>query len=123
MNHQHFESPSGFAQRMISDLRSGRIDQAAFLERLEDFAGQVRGWRARFEELAGRVPDQTTREVVSDAQESMNALEEALELLRDYAVTRSDQSADEALELMGEATDFLAQLQGVSQRTLEELDG
>lgn len=123
MNHQHSESPSSFAQRLISDLRSERIDQAAFLERLEDFAGQVRGWRARFEGLAGTVLDQTTQEVVSDAQESMNALEEALELLREYAVTRLDQTSGEALELLEEATDFLTQLQGVSRRTLDELDG
>ncbi len=123
MNHQHSESPSGFAQRLICDFRSARIDQTAFLERLEVFAGQVRGWRARFEEFSGTVLDPTTQEVVFDAQESMNALEEALELLREYAVTRSEPTLDEALELMGEATDFLAQLQEVSQRTLEELGG
>jgi hypothetical protein len=116
------QSPYGQTRDALSQLQDGRMSRAAFLVWLDGFGRKVDGWKAQLSAVPTGQEYPEGQELVDDAAESLQAVYDGLDLLREYAETRAPESSAEALELMAEASDFLVQLLGITEQNLEELE-
>lgn len=114
-------SPYGKARHALNELDEGRCTPEAYLARLDALAEKVERWTNQLESIPSD-GYQEGRELIEDARESLQAIYDGLEILREYAQSRSPEAATEGLELLAEASDFLAQLIDVTEQNMEDLE-
>lgn len=118
---QYPHSPYGKARQAVDAFREGRLSQDGFLAQLDALLGRVENWRLQLDAI--RSDDYPEgRELIEDARESLAAVCEGVDILRVYAQDRSEEAASEGLELVAEASDFLAQLLDITEQNMEDLE-
>jgi CHASE3 domain sensor protein len=115
-------SPFNLAQSFLSELQQGLIAKDEFLRRLDLFEQNVENWHTQLEEIPATEDYQEGQDLLEDAKESLHAVYEALGLLRDYAENGHEESAQEAMEMIQEASDFMIQLIQVTEQNMDDLE-
>ncbi|MBI3927625.1 MAG: hypothetical protein HY319_18950 [Armatimonadetes bacterium] len=114
-------SPYHQVRRLVSELVEGRISADQFLDRLALLEQRLENWYSQLETLRPGGDCQEGVELVEAAQESLRAVYEGLEMLREFPESRSQESVDAALELLREASQYMADLVALTERNTAEL--
>ena len=114
-------SPYGIARRALDELDGGKTSPEGYLSQLDGLAQNVRRWTQQLQAIPSQGYEEG-RELIEDARESLQAVHDGLDILREYATSRSAEAAAEGLDLMAEASDFLAQLLDVTEQNMEDLE-
>jgi exonuclease VII small subunit len=118
---QYPNSPYGRASQAVAELNEGQLSADDFLGHLEMMVHSLDNWKSQLDSI--RSDDYAEgRELIDDARESLQAIYDGVELLRDFAETRAPEAAAEGLELLAEASDFLAQLLDITEQNMENLE-
>lgn len=114
-------SPYSRARHALELFNQGSLTEDAFVAQLAALSGSVDTWRSQLDAI--RSDDYAEGlALIEDAKESLQAVSEGVEMLRDYAEDRDPKTAAEALELMAEASEFLAQLLDITEQNMEDLE-
>lgn len=114
-------SPYSRARRAVDAFEQGALTPEGFVAQLDALAGSVEGWGIGLDGIRSEGFEEGL-ELIEDARESLRAVAEGLDLLREYAVSRSSEAAREALDLIAEASEFLVQLLDVTEQNMEDLE-
>ena len=115
-------SPYGQARQLVTELDEGRLGAETYLAELDRFVQRIGGWKSQLDAVKTGDHYPEGQELVDDARESLQALYEGAEMLQEYAESRAVETRTEALDLMAEASEFLVQLLGVTERNMEDLE-
>lgn len=105
----------------MDELDAGTTTPQGYLAELDALAKNVGRWTEQLQTIPSQGYEEG-QELIEDARESLQAVSDGLDILREYAVSRSSETAAEGLELMVEASDFLAQLLDVTEQNMADLE-
>jgi hypothetical protein len=114
-------SPYGRARHALELFDQGALAPPEFLAQLDSLGASVEAWSGQLDAIPSQ-GYQEGRELIDDARESLQAVREGTDMLREYAHSRRPEEAREALELLAEASEFLAQLLSITEQNMEELE-
>ena len=114
-------SPYGISRRALDQFDAGTISAEGFLAQLDTLDQNVERWARQLQAIPSQGYEEG-RELIQDARESLQAVYDGLEILREYPAFRSSETAAAGLELMADASDFLAQLLNVTEQNMADLE-
>lgn len=115
-------NPYELAQRFVGELEENQIDPAQFMERMDLFEQHLQNWHTALEQIKTSDDYQEGKDLVEDAKQSLEQVYEGVGLLREYAQSRNEDTLSTALDMIEEASQFMAELIDTTEDNLEELE-
>lgn len=120
LNHRQ-GSPHSLASSLLEQYRSGVLSAEEFNSRLQQLETQFDGWYSQLESVPVSEKDLESQQLLEDARESLAAVYEGLGMLRESIQSDDLELAEDGLETMKLASDFMADLIAESDDNLEKL--
>jgi hypothetical protein len=118
---QYPNSPHGQAQQAVAEFHQGTLGRLEFLQRIEALVRSVDAWKSQLDAIPSDDYEEG-QELIADAREALEAVDEGADLLREFAESRAAETAEEGLALLAEASDFLAQLLDITEQNMADLE-
>lgn len=115
-------SPYHVVRRLVSDFVEGRTSADEFLQGVTLLEQKLENWYSQLEAIRPGDDCQEGVELVEAATKSLQVVYEGLGMLREFPQSRSQETVDAALELVGDASHFMAELVTVTEENVEQLE-
>lgn len=115
-------SPFERARNWVQELEREEISVEEFQRRLDGLARQLENWYARVEEIRSGPDYPEGNLLVEHAKQSFQLVYDGVDMLRDYADTRSPDLGAQALEVIQEGSNYLGQLLEISAENIKQLE-
>ena len=112
-------SPFQVARRLVDQLDQGALPAEEFLSGLDRFVSNLENWYAQLESIHTSDVYPEGKLMVEHAKEALQAVYDGADLLREYAENRSPEVSAEALAIMAQAGELLAQLLSITEENLK----
>ena len=106
----------------MEELDLGLISGDEFRARLHLLVQQLESCYAQVEAIPTSPQYAEGKELLEHSKGSLQLLYDGVELLGDYVDNRSPEIAGEALALIAEASDYLAQMLAITAQNMEDLN-
>ena len=116
-------SPYQLAQRFVGELEEGQISPSEFQERMTLFEQNLEVWHQALEQIRTGDDYVEGKDLVEDAKMSLQQIYDGVELLRQYGHSRSQESLSQALDMIEEASQFMAELIDETEDNMDQFGG
>lgn len=111
------KNPAQVATDLVRELEQGLIVAEEMLGHLDLMAQNLEDWRARLKATQSSDHNSLSSE---EALKALQAASDGIDLLRDYTVTRSGETRERALSLIGKASVAITALDSTARPYDEE---
>ena len=115
-------SPFERARNWVQELEREEISVDEFHDRLDGLVQQLEGWYARVQAIRSGPDYPEGSTLVESTKESLQLVYDGVDLLRDFAETRSSEIGGQALEVIEEGSNYLARLLQITEENIQELE-
>lgn len=119
---QYPNNPHRIAERLLEAYRREQLSHEQMLQALEMFEAQLRAWYSQLEQIPVDGDYKEGQDLMVHARQALESFYEGVELMREYAETGVEETAEQALQLTRDASVLMAELIKVTEQNMTRLE-